>query len=128
MSGSRILIVDDDPLIRDAIGGVLENAGYDVDTHDSGFGLALAIREYRPELVLLDVTMPGLRGDSALRALDSLSHSLPNIRVVLFSGIPVDELHARAKRLGVPCLHKPIDADSLLEFVRGEISKTAAAV
>ena len=117
MLGARILLVDDDPLVRNAVGGMLEKAGYDVDTHDSGFGLALAIRESQPELILLDVSMPGLRGDSALRAVDSLSHDLPPSRVVLFSGMPVAELRDMAARLGVKSIHKPIAATDLLREV-----------
>ena len=66
MSGAKILVVDDDPLVRDAVAQLLERAGFRVETHDSGFGLVMAIRTHRPDLVLLDVSMPGLRGDSAL--------------------------------------------------------------
>ncbi len=128
MPGARILLVDDDPLVRNAVGGILEKAGYEVDTHDSGFGLARAIRGFRPTLILLDVTMPGLRGDSALRAVDSLSHELPPSRVVLFSGIPVDELQERAASLGVHSIHKPIGAQDLLRMVASLMADMPAAI
>lgn len=128
MNGARILLVDDDPLVRNAIGEVLERSGFCVDTHDSGFGLAQAIRECQPDLVLLDVTMPGLRGDSALRAVDSLAHNLPPSRVVLFSGIPPEELSLKARRLGVASIHKPIAAKQLVARIEELLTQASQAV
>lgn len=128
MNGQRILLVDDDPLVRNAVGEILERAGFTVDTHDSGFGLALAIRECEPELVLLDVSMPGLRGDSALKAVDSLAYNLPPSRIVLFSGIPAEELRLKATGLGVASIHKPIAASQLVDRIKQLMGSAAAAV
>lgn len=115
MSASKILVVDDDPLVRDAVAQLLERAGFRVETHDSGFGLVMAIRTHRPDLVLLDVSMPGLRGDSALRALGHFEVEPP--RVALFSGLPQEELQAKADELGIPALSKPLPPGELIECV-----------
>ena len=118
MNFQRVLIVDDDPLVRNAVGDVLEYGGYAVDTHDSGFVLVMSVREHRPDLVLLDISMPGLRGDAAVRALQELQQ--PGARapaVALFSGAPEDELRHTAARLGLPAIHKPVNSSELLEQV-----------
>ena len=114
----RVLVVDDDPLIRNAVGDVLEKGGYAVDTHDSGFGLIVAIRDHRPDLVLLDVSMPGLRGDLAVRALQELTRpGVPRPAVALFSGMPEDELRRTAAQMGLAAIHKPVGSSDLLEQV-----------
>lgn len=58
----RILIVDDDDVILATTEALLEAGGYDVATHNGPFGASAAIMKIRPDLVLLDVNMPGLSG------------------------------------------------------------------
>jgi DNA-binding response OmpR family regulator len=65
----RVLIVDDDPLTRDLVRAVLEDAPYDVDfAVDGRHALDLA-RENAPDLILLDVMMPGINGFQVAEAL-----------------------------------------------------------
>lgn len=63
MLKKRILVVDDDKTILQTTQSLLHNAGYEVITHDTPFGATEMIRTWRPDLVLLDVNMPGLAGD-----------------------------------------------------------------
>ncbi len=114
MSGERILVVDDDPAILLALSTILRRAGYDVATHDSGFGLAMALRQFVPSVVLLDVDMPGLRGDAALRAASELDENVCP-PVVLCSGLPDHELAERARRMGAAdYLVKPVNRDQIV--------------
>lgn len=63
MLKKRILIVDDDKVQLQTTQSLLQNAGFEVITHDTPFCTTELIRTWRPDLVLLDVNMPGLGGD-----------------------------------------------------------------
>ena len=58
-----VLIVDDDPVTREIYSTVLDSLGYDCTTSDSAFSAVQKIHELKPQLVLLDIEMPDLRGD-----------------------------------------------------------------
>lgn len=98
---ATILVVDDDPLAAELVAAALARAGHVVHTHDSGFGLAVAIHRSRPDLVVLDVCMPGLSGYQALKAMRAMDPSYGlEARVMLHSGLPEDELADIADRVG----------------------------
>jgi CheY-like chemotaxis protein len=65
----RILLVDDDPLFRKPAALVLRNAGYAVDCAASGEEALRTLESIQPELILLDLIMPGMGGLAALRLL-----------------------------------------------------------
>jgi two-component system KDP operon response regulator KdpE len=69
LSAGRILVVDDEPQIRRIMRATLTSAGYEVDDTKSGEEALEKIREYRPDLVLLDINMPGMGGLAACRAI-----------------------------------------------------------
>ncbi len=83
MPRSRILVVDDEAAIRDSLKMTLEYAGYEfVGAATGQEGLALAERDM-PDVVLLDIKMPGMDGMDVLSRLKSLNETLP---VVMISG------------------------------------------
>ncbi|AKU90877.1 two component transcriptional regulator, winged helix family [Vulgatibacter incomptus] len=65
----RILAVDDDPDERDLLRAVLEGAGFDVELASSGFEAGLQVATFRPNLVVLDLVMPGMDGFAAIASL-----------------------------------------------------------
>ena len=68
-TSSKVLIIDDDPFIVDMYAIKLKGDGFSVETaHDGAEGLK-KIQEYKPDLVLLDVVMPGMDGFGVLEAL-----------------------------------------------------------
>jgi two-component system KDP operon response regulator KdpE len=69
LSAGRILVVDDEPQIRRIMRTTLTSAGYEVDDAKSGEEGLEKVREYRPDLVLLDINMPGMGGLAACRAI-----------------------------------------------------------
>ncbi len=74
-NGRRVLAIDDDAVQRAMIKKALENQGYRVFLAENGArGLEIAFKE-RPDVILLDVMMPGMRGDEVCRKLKSDSRT-----------------------------------------------------
>jgi DNA-binding response OmpR family regulator len=85
---TAILIADDDPDIRDLVAFKLEQAGFDITTVDNGPDALVAARDSAPDLVVLDVMMPGMSGIDVCRELRSRDST---------SGLPIILLTARAQ-------------------------------
>ncbi|MDH3284967.1 MAG: response regulator transcription factor [Acidobacteriota bacterium] len=66
MSGARILVVEDDQTLRQGLRAILERSGYEVDTAIRGLDALKLIRESPPDLVVLDMMLPGLDGSYVL--------------------------------------------------------------
>ncbi len=77
----RILIVDDSPTERHVLNDMLSKAGYEVVASDNGEDAIQKARKVRPDLILMDVVMPGLNGFQATRAIarDPDTRSIPII-------------------------------------------------
>lgn len=69
MSSGRVLVVDDEPQIRRILRATLAGAGYEVDDARTGEQALEKVRSFRPDLVLLDMNMPGMGGLAACRAI-----------------------------------------------------------
>ena len=67
MSAGRILVVDDEPQMRRFMRGALTSAGYEIEDARTGEEALTKVREFRPDLVLLDMNMPGMGGLAACR-------------------------------------------------------------
>jgi two-component system nitrogen regulation response regulator NtrX len=116
----RILIVDDEPGIREALRQVLEYEDYEVRTASSG-GEGLTVHpEFRPHLVILDVKMAGLDG---LDTLTRLREEDPAATVVMISGHGTIQTAVEATQRGAfDFLEKPLDTDRLLLTVRNALA------
>jgi CheY-like chemotaxis protein len=113
---SRILIVDDEPGVADLIDTVLREEGYTVAIARDGIeGLQLA-RGWEPDLILMDVMVPGLDGGAAIRRLkgDPATEAIPIIAISAASNIR--RLREDLK-LADAALSKPFDIDALLAQV-----------
>jgi DNA-binding response OmpR family regulator len=110
---ASILIVDDEPRIRLALRGCLENEGYEVDEARDGNEAVQVILDSSPDLMLLDLAMPRLDGMSTLRILHERHlHVMP--RVIVFTAWGSPALQEEAQRYGVSeCLTKPLLPDAL---------------
>jgi two-component system nitrogen regulation response regulator NtrX len=113
---ARILVIDDEPAIRDALRMILEYAGHEMIGAGSGQeGLALAERE-SPDLVFLDIKMPGMDGLEVLTKLRATNDSLP---VVMISAHGTAATALEAGRLGAfRFIEKPLSKDYVLDAVR----------
>lgn len=114
---TRILIVDDEPLIRQMLGDVLEEEGYEVLLASSGRTMLTLLETQRPDLILLDVMMPDGNGEDALEAMQAQPR-LRDIPVVIVS---TGAGNRRLKGVKVPILTKPFDLERLLRLVRDTI-------
>lgn len=115
--GVRVLVVDDDPTVRELLHAELTNAGHDVELAvDGSAGLEL-LRSSRPDAVLLDVMMPGLSGWEVLRELRSDS-SFDGLTVVLLSARDRADDVRHGYELGASLvLSKPYDSEQLLSLL-----------
>jgi two-component system response regulator (stage 0 sporulation protein F) len=77
----RILIVDDDPPVREVLAEFFTSRGYAVEPVADGLTALAAVERARPDLVLLDVRMPGLDGVEVLRRIRALDAAVPVIMV-----------------------------------------------
>jgi CheY-like chemotaxis protein len=108
-----VLVVDDDPDIRETLRFVLEDAGYPVYAAENGREAleVLASADQLPGLILLDLMMPVMSGDELLKALKAVKAlaQIP-VTVVTASGAPMPPLASGL-------LQKPVDLDALLRMV-----------
>lgn len=115
-SRKRILIVDDDPDIRAVFVEYLERKGFEVRQAGDGEEALRRIPEFRPHLVLLDITMPRLSGVEALRRIKA---SNDKTCVIMISGIEDVEIARQTLAIGASdYVPKPVDfpyLDSVLE-------------
>lgn len=83
--GLRMLVVDDSPTIRAVLGKMLTQDGYDVSKAGDGESALALARSEKPDLIFLDIVMPGMNGFAVLRALrkDPPTHGIP---IVMISG------------------------------------------
>ncbi len=113
MSGPYILVVDDEPDIRSLVKEILEDEGFQVAMAENGIAARRALRERRPDLVLLDIWMPDLDGISLLKEWAE-GEGLP-CPVVMMSGHGTVETAVEATRLGAyDFLEKPLSLAKLL--------------
>jgi DNA-binding response OmpR family regulator len=120
MTGSagvaRVLVVDDEPDIRETLTDLLVADGYQVTTAVDGAAALSCVVEQRPDLVLLDVDMPRLRGVEALVAIRALS---PTTQVIMMSGKADLEEAKRALAAGAfDYVTKPFDLAYLDRAIR----------
>jgi CheY-like chemotaxis protein len=116
-NGDRILVVDDLPDNYVLLQTVLETEGYQVEIADNGHAALQKIASYPPDLVLLDVMMPGMNGFEVTRRIRQ-NPSLPFIPILLVTGYseptPADGFDAGADGF----IRKPIDFEDLLKRVQ----------
>ena len=122
-SSDLILIVDDEPRVRESIRSILEDEGYSViEAPDGQEGLARVAAD-KPDSVLLDIWMPDLDGIEVLRGIKQVDEDLP---VIIMSGHGTIETAVKAAKLGAyDYLEKPLSIDKLELVLRNALSQRA---
>jgi CheY-like chemotaxis protein len=116
---ARILLIDDDEQLRNAIVKLLTYEGYDIrDTCDGNEGLRLH-RENPFDLIITDLIMPGKSG---LEIIEEFKNTCPDVSIVAISGVTFygdEEILNKARKLGVQyTLTKPFTKKKLLSILR----------
>jgi DNA-binding NtrC family response regulator len=107
----RLLVVDDDPSVREMLAIFAGRLGYDVEAVESGEAALAAFQSDRPDVVTLDVVLPGIGGVETLKSLKAIDPAVP---VIMLSG------HGRARTIveavrngAADFLRKPFEPDEL---------------
>jgi len=130
LSSGRVLVVDDEPQIRRIMRTALTGAGYEIDDAKTGEEALEKIREFRPDLVLLDINMPGMGGLAACREIRAdtsianvLADAPPHLEQAVFADELCEESMAAFREIAktqwqallaatVPALQVLVDADA----------------
>jgi DNA-binding response OmpR family regulator len=114
----KILVIDDDEMVRDSLATVLRDRGYDVFTARDGYRAMAVFASARPDMILTDILMPEQEGIETIRRIRLEN---PEIKIIAMSGggriIGIDVLDL-AKKLGADeVLAKPFDPEHLLRRI-----------
>ena len=116
-SAPRVLLIDDDPAQREILKALLETKGYAYHAVASGFAAGLSIGLFRPDLVLLDLMMPGMDGFAVLKELRS-NEGTADLPAIAVTGLKDEKVHQKAIEAGFNdlCL-KPFNFETLLKKI-----------
>ncbi len=121
----RVLIVDDEPTITRWIAELIRehHPDYEIKQAHDGFAAGEIIGSWRPNLVLLDLRMPGLDGFEVCRRIKSRPNG-KDIAILAITGNPSPEAMDTIIECGaLACLSKPLDTDQLIERMNQAIGK-----
>lgn len=116
-SGKRkVLIVDDDEELVELLSDVFEKDGrFEVKTANNGFDAGMQVREFRPDLVVLDVMLPDINGKEVCQRIRS-DETLEAVKVICISGMVEQDKVAELRLAGAnDFMHKPFNVDRLLD-------------
>ena len=119
----KILIADDEPLIIDLLTEYLTAAGHDVTSAYDGKSLIKMVEEDPPELVFLDINMPGMR-DEILSPRVEIPPALKNIPVVAVTGTDREKLYKMGLPAHIEVIQKPInfpEVDAAIAKLSGSV-------
>ena len=115
---TRVLIVDDEPSIRQMVATLLSLEGFEVETAADGREALQCVADTEPDLVLSDVRMPNMNGCELLAAIRA-NPSLNSVRFVILAGLADDDATtAQARAQADACVSKPFSRESLLDTLR----------
>ena len=116
-TGALILVVDDDPFMREITRMHLEGAGYEVALATSAAEGLQKARGLRPSLVVMDFAMPGGSGTEALRALRT-DDEIGDTPVLMVTAWSLEESQSGTSGLAATWLQKPVMGEQMIQSVR----------
>ena len=129
---ARILVIDDQTSVRNAIRAMLEQAGHTVVAAECGHKAASAIEAFAFDLVLVDIIMPGLDG---LDTIKILHDSAPGVPIIAMSGYSfrggssdLDYFHMASELGASCCLQKPFRPRQLMDAIESCLSSRSEKV
>ena len=116
-SGKRkVLIVDDDVELVELITDVLERDGrFETRTVNNGFDAGMMVKEYHPDLIVLDVMLPDINGKEVCQRVRA-DHNMDDVKIICISGMVEDDKIADLRAAGAnDFVHKPFEVDRLID-------------
>jgi excisionase family DNA binding protein len=116
-SGKRkVLLVDDDPELVEMMGNALQEDGrFEVRIASNGFDAGMMVKEYRPDLIILDVMLPDINGKEVCHRVRA-DPTMEDVRIICISGMLEDDKIQELKLAGADDFQpKPFDVDVLIE-------------
>lgn len=121
----RVLIIDDEPDTRKVLRGFLTEGGFEVDMACDGIEGLAKVESFQPNLILLDLLMPGKSGVEVLKELKG-NKATSSIPVVCLTALPDEEFDKTMLTLGVDrYISKPCDFQMLVTTVRESLEGIA---
>jgi two-component system nitrogen regulation response regulator NtrX len=115
-----VLIVDDEPSILQTLSGLLSDEGFEVSTAPNGYEALKVIDAESPDLVLLDIWMPGLDG---IETLTEIKKDNPHIQVIIITGHGTIETAVKAVKLGAfDLIEKPLSIDKIIVTINNALN------
>ncbi len=115
-----ILIVDDEPSILQSLQGLLADEGFEVSTASNGYEALKHIEQDSPDLVLLDIWMPGIDG---IETLKEIKKNNPFIQVIIITGHGTVETAVKATKLGAfDLIEKPLSFDKIVVSINNALN------
>ena len=120
---ARILVVDDEPVVRQFLKQALISEGYDVEmVADTTKALAL-LNQKRYSLVLLDIKMPGMNGIELYKHISDIAHSLARRVIIITGDVMGEETREFLSQTKVPYITKPFDAEELKKKINYSLTQ-----
>ena len=113
---TRVLLVDDDAELVELMSKVLEEDGrFEVRVAGNGFDAGMMVKEYRPDIIVLDVMLPDINGKEVCHRVRA-DNTLEDVRILCISGmIEEDKVHELRLSGADDFMPKPFDIDALIE-------------
>lgn len=108
----RVLVIDDSEMSLMVVSAALERAGYDVRTSSEPHSVRSALGAWQPDVILTDVTMPGMSGVELCRLLKT-TYDTAHVPVVLFSALDAEELERLAQECEADAFLAKVDVERL---------------
>lgn len=129
-SGKRkVLLVDDDPELVEITHKALQEDGrFEVRIAGNGFDAGMMVKEYRPDLIILDVMLPDINGKEVCHRVRA-DPTMEEVRIICISGMIEDDKISELKLAGADdFIHKPFDVDVLIERMCMQLEIETAAL
>lgn len=119
---SKIMVIDDDPEISSLVQYTLESMGHTIRVCDNGREVIDAIKEFKPELMVMDVMLPGIDGYSLTSKITE-DPQLASIPIIVLSALePSRSMFSKFNQVSA-FLTKPFNTDDLLDAVKNALKK-----
>ena len=126
ISGTRVLVVDDEPEITDIVEAFLTEAGYSVTSENLPNNAVAKVKEFQPNVILLDIMMPGLDGYDICQQIKELPN-MAHVPIIFLTGKDrADDMGRSFKVGGDMFIKKPFSCERLLEIVNIVVMSTAS--